>query len=488
MISPSVEPFNEVRYKALMDGLECSEVSLSELKIENPNFRIDSDFFNKEVLRILSMIKNHAHYYLKPKNIVNGPFGSTLTIDSHLKNGYIPLVRSININQGFFINHNNLVFISEKDNNVIKHSQLNKDDIVLSRVGSIGFFARVDADMGTCNISSNNIGIKLNNFHEREKHYILTYLNTKFAYKLTNRRISGNVQPKLTVEEICHIPIPAFSQTFYMLISLLILKSEQVRKQLQVCYLSAEASLISALGITDFTPSTEKVTTKNFSDSFGTSGRLDAEYYQTKYDTLFAKLSAVKTYLLGDLVWIKKSVEPGSDEYLSQGIPFIRVSDLSKYGLSEPEIHLRRIPFAHMNLQPKKDTILLSKDGSVGIAYKVEKDLDIVTSGAILHLELKTNQFLPDYLTLVLNSLIVKMQAERDAGGSIIQHWKLSEIEKVVIPWLPIDRQEQISLKIQESFSLRRESKELLERAKQAVEMAIEKDEQTAMDWLSNLK
>lgn len=51
---------------------------------------------------------------------------------------------------------------------------------------------------------------------------------------------------------------------------------------------------------------------------------------------------------------------------------------------------MSRIPFAHMNLQPKKDTILLSKDGSVCIAYKVEKDLDIVTPGAILHLELKT--------------------------------------------------------------------------------------------------
>lgn len=233
--------------------------------------------------------------------------------------------------------------------------------------------------------------------------------------------------------------------------------------------------LLDALHMSNFMPIERNVAIKNFSDSFGTSGRLDAEYYQTKYDTLFAKLSAVRTYLLGDLVWIKKSVEPGSDEYLSEGIPFVRVSNLSKYGLSEPEFHLGRIPFAHMNLQPKKDTILLSKDGSVGIAYKAEKDLDIVTSGAILHLELKTNQFLPDYLTLVLNSLIVKMQAERDAGGSIILHWKPSEIEKIVIPWLPVDKQEQISCIIQKSFSLRRESKELLERAKQVVEMAIEK-------------
>ncbi len=289
------------------------------------------------------------------------------------------------------------------------------------------------------------------------------------------------------MSQIEQLKIPLLTDEFQRFIREKIYRIHALSDGGQNLYLQAEQILLDNLGMTDFIPSTEKVSVKNFSEGFRTSGRLDAEYYHAKYDTLFAKLSAVKTYLLGALVWIKKSVEPGSNEYRTEGIPFVRVSDLSRYGLSNPEIHLSRIPFSHMNLQPKKDTILLSKDGSVGIAYKVEKDLDIVTSGAILHLKLKSDQFLPDYLTLVLNSLIVKMQAERDAGGSIIQHWKPSEIEKVVIPWLPIDRQEQISYKIQESFSLRRESRELLERTKQAVEMAIEKDEQTAMAWLSNL-
>lgn len=91
---------------------------------------------------------------------------------------------------------------------------------------------------------------------------------------------------------------------------------------------------------------------------------------------------------------------------------------------------------------------------------------------------------LPDYLTLVLNSPVVQMQAERDSNGAIIQHWKPSEIENVIVPVLDINKQKELSEMVQKSFALRRKSKQLLEYAKQAVEIAIEQGEDTALAWL----
>lgn len=213
---------------------------------------------------------------------------------------------------------------------------------------------------------------------------------------------------------------------------------------------------------------------KKLSDSFLSSGRLDAEYYQPKYDYLFSHLSKFPTSTIGELTEIRKSIEPGSDAYKETGVPFIRVSDLSKFGLSDTTIYLDAENYNNV-IRPQKDTILLSKDGSVGIAYKVDEPLDVITSGAILHLSLKSTDVLPDYLTLILNSPIVRLQAERDAGGSIIQHWKPSEIENVIVPVLPMPVQYEIARKIQESFRLRKESKELLNEAKRKVEMTIEK-------------
>ena len=186
------------------------------------------------------------------------------------------------------------------------------------------------------------------------------------------------------------------------------------------------------------------------------------------------------------LVDIKKSIEPGSDAYQDEGIPFVRISNLTKFGLDEPDIKVAEdIVQEVRKLYPKRDTILFSKDGSVGIAYKMEEDKQIITSGGILHLTVKNmDEILPDYLTLVLNSPIVQLQAERDAGGSIIQHWKPSEIEQVVIPVFPMPQQKELSDLVQESFMLRRKSEKLLDNAVKAVEMAIETDESTALAWL----
>ena len=82
---------------------------------------------------------------------------------------------------------------------------------------------------------------------------------------------------------------------------------------------------------------------------------------------------------------------------------------------------------------------------------------------------------MPDYLTLVLNSIVVKLQAERDAGGSIIQHWKPSEIEHVIIPILPMNEQQMIANKIKQSFKMRKDAQDLLLQAKCIIETAIEK-------------
>ena len=60
------------------------------------------------------------------------------------------------------------------------------------------------------------------------------------------------------------------------------------------------------------------------------------------------------------------------------------------------------------------------------------------------------------------------------------------DILNLPIPILPKEKQTQIKQKIVESFSLRKQSKQLLECEKHAVEIAIERNEQVAIDWLEN--
>ena len=275
--------FDEEKYRRLSEELECTENFLSELNEEN---RLDAKYFSKIAMETDSFIKSRKHFYLKKSSVVSGPFGSTLTSSSYLSSGDIAFVRIENIRGSFRINTEDIIYISAQDNSRIANSQLFTDDIILSKVGNIGFFARVDDELRTCNISENNIGIKLSDFDRAKKHFVLTYLNSKFGQILILRRQSGNVQQKLNVDDVCKVPIPEFSKEFNENVSALVLKSDFFIKRADENYHAAEKMLSAALGLENFKPTSENVAIKSFSASFSVSGRLDAEFYQPKYDDI----------------------------------------------------------------------------------------------------------------------------------------------------------------------------------------------------------
>lgn len=378
------------------------------------------------------------------------------------------------------------------------------DVIVSSIEGSLGSCALVTEDYDHALCSTGFYVVRSAHINSET---LLTLFKSQPIQQLLKKGCSGTILTGIGKQEFEQIPIPLIRPEVQAEIAQHIQHSFALRKEasqlLEEAKLSVERAieigggklliynelqnkasqeerlamylLLKDLGLLAEKSPRHKVvaTEKKLSASFFASGRLDAEYYQPKYDYLDGQLSQLPTQRLGAIVDIRKSIEPGSEAYQAKGIPFVRVSDLNKFGLETPSVCLDRATYATA-LRPQKDTILLSKDGSVGIAYKVEDDTDVITSGAILHLSVKEKSVLPDYLTLVLNSPIVKMQAERDAGGSIIQHWKPSEIEQVVIPILAPDIQQKLSEQVSKSFALRREAGALLAEAKAMVERAIE--------------
>jgi restriction endonuclease S subunit len=220
---------------------------------------------------------------------------------------------------------------------------------------------------------------------------------------------------------------------------------------------------------------------------------LDAEYYQKKYEEVIEHIKSQKYDTLINLVNIKKSIEPGSDAYSDEGgLPFYRVAEYNKFGLRKTDKEIKENFVAENSeliekIKPKQGTILFSKDGSVGTAYLLRKDIDGITSGAILHLTIRDKkQIIPEYLTLALNSKLVQMQAERDAGGSIILHWRVGEIENVVVPIIDYTKQQEIAELVEESFRLKKQSENILETAKRAVEIAIEENEVEALKYIEN--
>lgn len=486
-MSPSVEPFNEAKYKALMDGLECNEVLLSNTRVENPVFRFDAEYFNKEVLSLVTRIKTKTNRLISSSFIVSKLAGFEFTEYFTPKNMssndcYIALT-SKNVHQNQ-LDLSEFITIDRRVADVfLKRSSLKKNDVVLSYTGEYRraltlFDGGYQLGPNVCRLTPIDRIIN--------PHYLSVFLNSAVGQKILDREKTLSAQPTVAMSRIRAIRVPVFSKLQIEIEKLITISNTAQGKAGKLVGEAVEV-LDRELDIESVQTST--ISIKTLKDSFEVTGRLDAEYYQPKYDALFKALAKISTKILGGkngIVDMMKSIEPGSEAYVDEGIPFIRVSDMSKYEITEAEIKLdpKVIPSPE-KLFPKKDTILFSKDGSVGIAYKVEDDMSVITSGALLHLTVRdTSEVLPDYLTLVLNSPVVQLQAERDSNGAIIQHWKPSEIENVVIPVLDMEIQKEISAKVQESFALRRKSKQLLDYAKQAVEMAIEQGEDVAIEWL----
>ena len=278
------------------------------------------------------------------------------------------------------------------------------------------------------------------------------------------------------------------SDSFQLTIEMIVKEAFVDIHRSKTLFNQAQTYLLSELRLADWQPKHRLTFVKNYSNA-QQAGRIDAEYFQPKYEEI---VGAIKSYeggwdRLGNLVTIKKCVEVGSKEYLNEGIPFVRVSNISPFEITEEKYISKALYVEIMQHQPEQGEILFSKDATPGIAhYLREQPRKMIPSGGILRLKSKTDQINNEYLTLVLNSILTKEQVNRDVGGSVILHWRPDQVQRTVIPILLKEKQDQIQQKVTESFNLRKQSKHLLECAKRAVEMAIEQDEQTAIDWLED--
>ena len=216
---------------------------------------------------------------------------------------------------------------------------------------------------------------------------------------------------------------------------------------------------------------------------------MDAEYFQPKYADIENRIKGYKGgyLLLSDIVNCTKGYEVGSEAYTDNknDIPFIRVSDVSVNGINRTEKTISHELYQSLkdNYSPKKNDVLMTKDGTLGISFVIDEDIKAILCGAFLKMQIKIDMN-PYCLAIILNSLICKMQIEKLCGGAIIEHLTPSNALSILIPNIPHTLQTQIATNIQKSNFARKQSRKLLEIAKQAVEMAIEQNESVATEFV----
>ena len=450
---------------------------IQKSQLEGAN-RVDAEYYQPEYLAIGKLLSNSKKMSDLTKTVdlqSNGAFAQIFAILNDNNEKTVPYIRSENLGD-FFINTNGLAFISKEAHEKLSKTQTKLDDILMAGKGKIGGATLITKDAVDYNSNDNVVNIKINDKNYLNPYYFITFFNCKIGLKQIERCATGNVQPWLSMYQVRNLNVFVPDYNFQIDIENIVKLAQLELINSQGFYQQAENLLLEKLGLADFMVVEDLSYIVNYSDTKEVD-RVDADYFQPKYQIISEKIKTNNAKLLGNLVTLKKGFEPGSEAYQEEGKLFIRVSSLSKYGIEDKdqkylpdELYQKLKP----NYEPKVGEILLTKDATPGISYVVKEPIEGIISGGILRLKLKSD-IEPEYLSLCISSLIGQMQAERDAGGSIIVHWKPEQIKNILIPVLPKETQAKIADLIKKSHIARKKSKELLEEAKRKVEEIIEK-------------
>lgn len=457
-----------------MKGLEVSIVKYSKIIVENTEFRIDSDYFKKEYLSKLTLIEKNGFETIS--NFADVTDGIHTSIDYSIDSN-INLISATSPRENFF-NLTRSAYISEKAHKANPRTALREKDVIISTVGTIGNCAVVEKEILPAN-SDRHVGIiRIKN--SISPYFLSTFLVSKFGRFQTLRESTGNVQLNLFIYKIRTLKLPTVSNNFQLLIEKIVKNAHEYLLKSQSLYSQAENLLISELELKNWQPTKENSNSVSFSNSYLQSGRLDAEYYQPKYEEIENKIKKYHGGFcnLGETI---KYIFTGeySEEYMpkSDNYKFYIRSLNIKRGQVEIDNDYFVKP-QNFNKKASKGDIITARVGTIGNFGEIEENNhNSICSDNVLCFRLPDN-FMSDVYTLYFNTKFNFELVDRLARGSVQQRLNQETLKELIIPIIDKNIQVQVSEKVQQSFKLKNESKQLLELAKRAVEIAIEEGEE----------
>ena len=464
-----------------MEGLEISEIKYLDLINHTISLRIDSEYFKKEYLLGDRLLKHKTCEKLVDitRRIDVGFVGS---MTSYYRETGVILLQTKNISS-FFVSDSDTIKITEEFHQELQKSQINFKDILIARSGSFGK-ASIYLEKETIN-SSDIIIIEA-----KEKainpFYLTVFLNSKSGVDQMIRFASGGLQGHVNLTIIEELQVPVLENWFQKKVEEILWKSYLIKKESQDKYSSAETLLLETLGLSNFEPSQEPVNVKGFKESFLNTGRLDAEYYQKKYDEIELKILRSKNgsdILANQIEYI--GTGEYSEEYQSKGlglVPYIRNTNLGKGNIEVDEMFY--VEPSNFKTSAKIGEILTSRVGTIGLFGVVKKQQEnSVYSDNILAFKLKES-FVPEVYALLFSTKFYQLLLEKLAGGSVQPLITQTSLKQLAIPFIEREVQQKILKLVEESFHLKKQSERLLETAKRAVEIAIEQNEDAALRYI----
>lgn len=303
--------------------------------------------------------------------------------------------------------------------------------------------------------------------------FLLIWLTCKYGENLKSKLKRNLMVHFIGKDDLHNIPVPIVANLFQQQIEQTVKQAYAKQTQSKTLYQQAEQLLLTELGLVDFKLKHQPTfsTTKGEVEQ---AERFDAEYFQPKYKQI---MNRIENYI-GGFALVKNVLDfnktnffPEENEFYNY-IPLSKVSNIGEIEVPEKELG-KNLPTRARRKIKQGEIILSSISGSLETSAIIGEEHNnfIASNGFYVFSSQKIN---PETLLILFKSKIMLEILQKISKGAILGGYDLTAFEKLTIPLIKPDIQNQIAQKITLSHQLRKQSKDLLEQAKKSVEVEIE--------------
>ena len=439
------------------------------------SFRIDAEFFKRSDLARLQLIgRLHWDELCNVTKKIDVGFVGAMQTEYTDDAFSPPLLQTRNI-QEFIVDDLDVIHINEPFHNLLKKSQIHKYDILIARSGSFGNAAIWLKDKV---VNSSDIIIVEADKAKIDACFLVAVLNSHFGRFQLERFASGAVQGHVNLTILEHLKIPLLSLPFQKSIAQMIGKAYLSIEDAIGKYHEAEQMLLAELGFAGWSPTDDAVSVKSYSD-FVSAGRFDAEYFQPRYEAIDKKIRGYH----GGVMAASDALVPGLvNEDVNTKERYVELADIGANGEISGcmSATFGELPSRARQRIEAGQVIVSSIEGSLDKCALVTTEYDKALCSTGFHRFCST-KINAETMLLLFKSWPIQQLMKRGCSGTILCGILPGELANVPLPLVDFKVQRDLAAKVQSSFTLRAESKRLLDLAKHAVEIAIERGEEMAI-------
>ena len=458
--------------------MQYSVVDYQSIVDASHSLRLDAEFFRPDYLQVQRQLEA-----IGSRRLID--FQVNIRHPKEIKRNYVDdgvlLLRGQNVRPLSIDLTANPVYISEEDAERLKENTIHYKDILIMRSGAnVGQCAIYLEDSPAISMSDTLI-IRSGDLNP----FLLTiFFNTKYGKALIERGKYGSAQPHIAPPFLYQIPGPNWNN-LSSVIEKTYLRSKELTELSKTQYAEIQVLLLSELGLADWQPKHRLAFTTDYA-SMQQAERIDADYFQPKYDEIE---KGIETYSVKSIK-VRDEFKQNKSTFEIDPEKLYRYVEIGSVNVSTGEIVAEEVLGKDLPVNAKrvlkKGDIIISKVRTYRGAITIVQENGYVGSGAFCALS-ENGRVNKETLLACLRSKLFLTWSWKPNTGTSYPTLDDDDILDFPVPIPPKEKQAEIKQKVDESFNLRKHAKDLLEWAKQAVEIAIEQDEQTAIDWLESI-